>query len=138
MSGDPLTTMHDGDGRRIRLRVRQDSSQNVTQALNANRIEAERLADWQKLDEPERHMVQAVVRSTLRRLLEDPGWIPASVRLGQSRLDVFFVVELDVDQVAAAQAATDLELEMALARQTLAEFVRDMDEIAGTNGDGDD
>lgn len=132
-----MTTMRDGDGRRFRLRVRQDPSQNVTQALNAVRIEGERMAAWQKLDEPERHMVQAVVRAALRRLLENPGWIPSSVRLGPSRLDVFFVVELDVDQVEAAAAAQDLELEVALARKALAEFVQDMDEVAGTNGTDD-
>lgn len=137
MTGEVNTTMHDGDGRRFRVRVRQDSSQNVTQALNAVRIEGEHLAAWQKLDQPERHMVQAVVRSALRRLLENPGWIPSSVRLGSSRLDVFFVVELDVDQVEAAQAAHDLDLEVAMARQALAEFVLEMDEAARTNGADD-
>lgn len=133
MTGDVNTTMHDGDGRRFRLRVRQDSSQNVTQALNAVRLEREHLAAWQKLDQPERHMVQAVVQAALRRLLENPGWIPSSVRLGPSRLDVFFVVELDVDQVEAAQIALDLDLEVALARQVLAEFVLEMDEAAGAD-----
>lgn len=118
-----MTTFRNDLGQRVSMRGRT-GDQNQTQALNAVRIERERLAAWRALDDPERDMVQLVVRATLRRLLEDPHWIPTSTRLGRGRLDLFFVVELDEDQVDAAAAARDLDLEMARARDEFAEVQR--------------
>lgn len=119
-----MTTLRNDNGQRMTVKASHRGDQGVKQALNAVRIEQERLAAWQRLDDPERHMVQAVVRASLRRLLEDPRWIPASVRLGRDRLDVFIVVELDVDQVEAAAAAADLDLALAISRQELAEALQ--------------
>lgn len=99
-----------------------------TAALNKVRIENSRAASWLKLDDPERAMVQAVVRQALRRLLESPDWIPGSVQLGTRRLDVFLVIELDVDRVAATLAAEDLDLEVALARVELQEAIEALED----------
>lgn len=100
--------------------------QGMAQADNAVRLEAERLTAWQDLDDPQRNMVYAVVRDTLERLLDSPGWIPASVRLGSARLDLSFVVELDVDRQDAAAAAIQLDGELAAARDRLAKMLDDL------------
>lgn len=118
-----MPELADEDGRRIVIKVGQGEDMGTTAALNKVRIENERVAAWQALDDEERTMVQAVVRQALRRLLESPHWIPGSVRLGRRRLDVFLVIELDVDRVAATEAANDLDLQVARAQVELAEAI---------------
>lgn len=112
--------MHDNDGRRMTVKARQSGDPSMDAALNQARIESERMATWVNLDEPERHMVQAVVLAALNRLRESPHWIPGATRLGRNRLDIFIVVELDADQVEAAQAAADLDADLARAQEALA------------------
>lgn len=123
-----MPELRDEDGRRIVLKVGQGGPMGTTAALNKVRIENERTAAWLKLDDPERTMVQAVVRQALRRLLESPHWIPGSVQLGTRRLDVFLVIELDVDRVTATLAAEDLDLEVAMARVELAEAIEALED----------
>jgi hypothetical protein len=123
-----MPELRDEDGRRIVLRVGQDGPMGTTAALNKVRIENSRAASWLKLDDPERAMVQAVVRQALRRLLESPDWIPGSVQLGTRRLDVSLVIELDVDRVTATLAAEDLDLEVALARVELQEAIEALED----------
>jgi hypothetical protein len=120
-----MPELHDEDGRRITLKLGQGDDMGSTAALNKVRIENERVAAWQKLGDEERTMVQAVVRQALRRLLESPHWLPGSVRLGPKRLDVFLVIELDVDRVKATEAANDLDLQLARARVELAEALEE-------------
>lgn len=124
-----MPELHDSDGRRIFVKAGQDDPMGATAALNKVRIEHERLEAWQGLGDRDRDMVLAVVRQALRRLLESPGWIPGSVRLGPKRLDVFLVIELDVDRVKATEAANDLDLQLANARVELTEMLRQLDAL---------
>lgn len=90
------------------------------------RIEQQGLAAWADMDDPQRHMVRAVVRASLRRLLADPKWIPGSTRLDGTQLVIRVVVELDDTQAAAARAMEDLEVELAQARLEMAEALADL------------
>lgn len=125
-----MPEVFDSDGRRIIVKAAQGDDMGVTAALNKVRIEQERLEAWQALGDEERTMVAAVVRQALRRLLESPHWIPSSTRLGRRRLDVFLVIELDVDRVVATEAANDLDLQVARARVELAEAIEALGEPA--------
>jgi hypothetical protein len=123
-----MPELYDDDGRRIVVKAGQDGGMGVDAALNKVRIEQERMAAWAETSDQDRAMVQAVVRQALRRLLESPHWIPGSVRLGPRRLDVFLVVELDVDRVKATEAANDLDLQLARGRVELAQALEAMGE----------
>jgi hypothetical protein len=121
--------VHDADGRRIIIKAGQGDAMGTGPALNKVRIENERVAAWQHMEDRDRAMVQAVVRQALLRLLESPHWLPGSVRLGTRRLDVFLVIELDVDRVAATEAADDLDLAVSMARIELAETLEGLDAL---------
>lgn len=49
---------------------------------------------WAQADDTERQDAQAVVHASLLRLLDDPAWLPGSVRLSPGRLDVHLAIEL--------------------------------------------
>jgi hypothetical protein len=123
--------MRDGDGRRMEVSAGPFRFGSWEAAVQ---LEREGLAAWAVMGDQERHMVQAVVRAALKRLLEHPGWIPGSVRLGDTRLDIFVAIELDETQVGVAAAMEDLDVELAQARLEMAQSLAELADMTG----GDD
>lgn len=84
---------------------------------------------WNAAATKQRQVLYAVVRSALRRLLDDPGWIPGAVELRGSRVDVHLVIELDDLQVVGARASAELEQELLAARAGLTALIEDMEAV---------
>lgn len=106
-------------------------------AWNADALvdrEQECLEAWRAADDPDRRRLEQIVRMSLRRLLDNPGWIPGAARLVDSRLEVRLVVELDDLQLMGVAAAAALEDEVAEVRRRLPGLRARLDALPDDDG----
>lgn len=136
MANPTTSTALTEDNTTIIVRARQGGVSSMDDALAAVQEEQERLALWRDLEDANRHLVLALVRSSLRRLLDSPHWVPASTRLGDRRLDISIVVELDATQVAAEAAAAELDVEVAEAYEQVRSLIAQLEGLVREDGDG--
>lgn len=69
--------------------------------------EALSMREWSAAAEPEKEDVRCIVRAALLRLLDNPAWLPGSVRMTAGRLDVRLTIELDGDVERQATLSRD-------------------------------
>ncbi len=92
--------------------------------------------EWASTTDSERESVQAVVRASLLRLLDDPGWLPGSVRLSPGRIDVRLTIELysDTEQQARVSRA-EMRVLRQVARERLLALAAQL-QLEGEDADG--
>ena len=89
------------------------------------------LAGWSSAAGDEKEYVRTVIRAALLRLLETDSWLPGSVQIVASRLDVRIAIEFDADrEVLLALARQELAAEQA---RTKARLVALMHELGGSD-----
>lgn len=124
--------------RRMTVEVMQLSVSDVARGAR-ELVEAEALStrEWAAATEPQREDVRCIVRAALLRLLDNPAWLPGSVRMSAGRIDVRLTIELDSDiEHQAARSRAELRRQRVETRHrllALAEQLQD-DDVGESDG----
>ena len=90
--------MPSGPGARLTVEVLRLTPGDVARgAKELVEFEATAAATWRQASEDRKQAALTLVRAALVRLLQNDGWVPGSVRVDGSRIDVHLTIEMDFD-----------------------------------------